>query len=263
METMDRPLKFSFADIAEEYDAVRPGYPAELYKTLVAHCRLDHRTKALEIGCGTGQATIHLAKHVGDLLCIDLGDDQIRIARNVMAHHRNVTFKVLAFEDLDFSKEQFDLVFCAQAFHWLDRGKRFEQASRLLKRDGHLALVWNIDSRISAPLQESIDALYKRIVPSEPDYTERQALFTSDVELTTAQMMDCGYFADVSARAYDNPVTYNASTYVRLISTYAYLRALDGVARTRLFGAIAEAIDNAGGKITVYHKTHFIVGMKV
>jgi len=259
---MDRSLKYSFADIAEEYDAIRPGYPTELYKTLATHCKLNSGAKALEIGCGTGQATVNLVKYVGDLLCIDLGDDQIRIAKNVLKNHSNVTFRVLAFEDLDFGKQQFDLVFCAQAFHWLDPERRFEQTSQLLKHNGHLALVWNIDSCINAPLQERIDILYKEIVPSEPDYTERQAMFTKDVEHTIVQMTECGFFVNVSARTYDNPITYNASNYVRLISTYAYLRALEGVVRHRLFGAIAEAVDNAGGEITVFHKTHFVVGMK-
>jgi len=264
VKKIDRSLKYSFADIAGEYDAIRPGYPIELYKILATHCKLNSSgTKALEIGCGTGQATVDLVKYVGDLLCIDLGDDQIRIAKKALENHSNVTFRPLAFENLDFGKQQFDLVFCAQAFHWLDPERRFEQTSQLLKHNGHLALVWNIDSCINAPLQERIDILYQEIVPSEPDYTERQAMFTKDVEYTKEQMAECGFYANVSGCTYDNPITYDVNNYIRLISTYAYFRALESVVRNKLLNAIAKAVDNAGGKITVFHKTHLIVGMRV
>lgn len=258
----DRSLKYSFADIAGEYHAIRPGYPDDLYQTLTADCKLSSTTEALEIGCGTGQATVKLAGLVGPLHCIDLGDDQIHIARETLKENSNVSFEVLAFEDLDFSEERFDLVFCAQAFHWLDPQKRFKDTAQILRPGGHLALVWNVDRAVSHPLQQSIDDSYKMIAPLEPDYTERQRIFIKDIEDTKKQMAQCGFFSNVSSRTYDNPITYDACSYIRLISTYAYLSTLENGARQRLFGAIAHAVEKAGGEITVFHQTRLIAGRK-
>ena len=262
MDKFNQSLKYSFGDIAEEYDAIRPGYPTELYNTLVLHCQLNSTTKALEIGCGTGQATIDLIKHIGKLLCIDLGEEQIRIAKTAFKNHKNITFKAVAFENFEISKQQFDLIFCAQAFHWLDPEKRFLQTSKLLKNKGYLALIWNIDSSVSTSLQEKIDILYQKIVPSEPSFSERQAIFTKDVEQTKVQMTECGYFANVVSYIYENPHTYDSDSYIRLISTYAYIRAIDSTVRDRLFDAISKTVDSAGGEITVFHNTHFVVGLK-
>lgn len=37
---------------------MRPGYPDELFADLVAVTGMDERSSVLEVGCGTGQATL-------------------------------------------------------------------------------------------------------------------------------------------------------------------------------------------------------------
>jgi ubiquinone/menaquinone biosynthesis C-methylase UbiE len=59
---MDRPLRASFDDVAERYDRARPGYPAELFDDLAALTGLRAGDRVLEIGPGTGQATLPLAR---------------------------------------------------------------------------------------------------------------------------------------------------------------------------------------------------------
>ena len=59
---MDRPLRAVFDQDAERYDRARPGYPAELFDDLAALTGLRAGDRVLEIGPGTGQATVPLAQ---------------------------------------------------------------------------------------------------------------------------------------------------------------------------------------------------------
>jgi hypothetical protein len=53
-EDPERRLAFGLA--AEQYDLIRPGYPAPLVDAVLAHCGGPGIT-ALEAGAGTGKAT--------------------------------------------------------------------------------------------------------------------------------------------------------------------------------------------------------------
>ena len=59
---MDRPLRAVFDEDAERYDRARPGYPAELFADLAAVTGLRPGDRVLEIGPGTGQATVPVAE---------------------------------------------------------------------------------------------------------------------------------------------------------------------------------------------------------
>ena len=63
----------TFDGAAEHYAAVRPGYPAALYDALGELGVLGQATRALEVGCGAGQATTDLARRAGDLVALDPG----------------------------------------------------------------------------------------------------------------------------------------------------------------------------------------------
>jgi len=47
----------SFDAVADEYDAIRPGYPEELFDFIVEASQLDSESPIVEVGCGTGKAT--------------------------------------------------------------------------------------------------------------------------------------------------------------------------------------------------------------
>jgi SAM-dependent methyltransferase len=50
-----------FNEIPELYDRVRPSYAQNMIDDLVSVTGIDPRSSILEIGCGTGQATLRLA----------------------------------------------------------------------------------------------------------------------------------------------------------------------------------------------------------
>ena len=61
MTSIDRSRKLEFTGMGELYDRARPPYPPELFRQLDNHFNFRMGQTTLEIGCGTGKATEHLA----------------------------------------------------------------------------------------------------------------------------------------------------------------------------------------------------------
>src|SRR5262245_12346823 len=68
-----RRQRTEFDQIAALYEATRPGYPRELVEFIAQTAGLSPGSPVLEIGCGTGQLTEHLAGIGLQVTAIDLG----------------------------------------------------------------------------------------------------------------------------------------------------------------------------------------------
>lgn len=129
-----------FDNVAELYDACRPGYPRELVDTMVATSGVRAGSRVLEIGCGTGQLTRQLGFYGFELTAIDLGSSMIGFARRRVPEHA-VEFQVSSFEDYHAPGHVLDLIVSATAFHWIDPEIAFSKAARLLVPGGWLAVL--------------------------------------------------------------------------------------------------------------------------
>src|SRR5437588_12952784 len=76
-----RRLRATFEEVPELYDRARPLYPAELFDDLVSFAGLEAGSQVLEIGCGTGQATLPLAERGFDIVGVELGTGLAAVTR--------------------------------------------------------------------------------------------------------------------------------------------------------------------------------------
>ena len=129
-----------FDDIAERYEASRPGYPVQVVEFVTATAGLGPGAAVLEVGCGTGQLTERLARSGFRLTAIDIGPSMIAAARRRLAG-AEVCFQVTSFEDLAAADAAFGLVISSAAFHWIDPEVAFSKSARLLRPGGWLALL--------------------------------------------------------------------------------------------------------------------------
>ncbi len=74
-------LKKTFDEDAALYDSIRPRYPEQLFDDIILQTGLDPGAKVLEVGCGTGQATVGLAQRGFRIVCVELGDALAAVAR--------------------------------------------------------------------------------------------------------------------------------------------------------------------------------------
>src|SRR2546423_702505 len=114
-------LKASFNSAAQAYDAVRPSYPPGLVRKIVQKAGLTPESRILEIGAGTGKASLLFARRGYEMLCLEPGMQMGEIARKNLAAYPGVKVETITFEEWPVQKGAFDLAISAQAFHWVNQ----------------------------------------------------------------------------------------------------------------------------------------------
>jgi SAM-dependent methyltransferase len=137
----DPTLRTTFDAVAEAYDGVRPPLPEDLIDDVVELAHLPARGRVLEIGCGTGSATVAFAERGYEVVAVELGDGLATVARRNLAPFPNARVDTAAFEQWRLPDERFDLVTAFHAWHWLDPAVALDKAARALRPAGPLAIV--------------------------------------------------------------------------------------------------------------------------
>ncbi len=123
----------NFSKQASIYAQYRPSYPHELYDYL-SELTPTHEL-AWDCGTGNGQSAIHLADFYDLVYASDPSEAQIT---NAFAHDR-VTYKIEKAEESTLKDQSVDLVTIAQAIHWFDYDKFYNEVKRVLKKGGIIA----------------------------------------------------------------------------------------------------------------------------
>jgi SAM-dependent methyltransferase len=144
-------FKDHFSRDSRSYAEYRPTYPAELFAWLASVSPGDRL--AWDVGTGNGQAAVALTTHFEHVWATDPSDQQLRAA----LQHPRVSYLVAAEED-GLANESTDLVTVAQALHWFDRPKFWNEVRRVLRREGVIA-VWCYELQHVSP---EIDAIINR-----------------------------------------------------------------------------------------------------
>jgi len=71
-------LRTGFDRAAEDYQRTRPVCPPQLFDDLIDLAGLDAGGRVIEIGCGTGQATVPLAERGLAVTAVELGPSSPR-----------------------------------------------------------------------------------------------------------------------------------------------------------------------------------------
>ncbi len=232
-------LAGSFDRAADDYDLARPDYPAALFDALVLAAGLRPGDRVLEIGAGTGKATLPLADRGLVITCLEPGPRLAAIARARLADHRGVTVVPSGFESWrPPDAARFRLVFAATAWHWLDPALRYRRAWELLVPAGHLAF-WTA----AHVLPDEGDAFF---VELQDVYAEIGAALPGDAapprpgELPELdhEVRATGLFEPVLVEHFDWETTYDAEGYIRLLQTFSGHIVMSDDQRAVLFGAI-------------------------
>lgn len=145
--------KDHFSRVSKAYREYRPTYPPDLFRYLSSQT-LEH-TRAWDVGTGSGQAAVGLAPYYDEVVASDASIEQIHQAISC----KHVRYIVCPAEKSPLPEKSVDLVTVAQALHWFDMDAFYQEAKRVMKPDGIIA-VWAYSLQTAD--EEAVDMVIKQ-----------------------------------------------------------------------------------------------------
>ena len=231
----------SFEATAEDYDRYRPTYPDALFNDVRTYADLAPDDRVLEVGAGTGRATVRFAEWGNPLVAIEPAPQMAEIARRNVAPFENVEVLTSRFEDADIELESFGLVTCAQAWHWLDEDTRIPRFADVLYAHGTAAVIANIQvtPEDNLPFWERVQDVYRKHTPG----MEHQGPFRTPDDLPEHPLLGSDLFYDLKQIGHAWHWTLGTQDYLGLCATHSNKAALDADTRASLLTGIGELID--------------------
>ena len=254
-------LRETFEEVPELYDRARPTYPPQLFRDLEELGGLEPGSRVLEIGCGTGKATVSLAERGYRITCVELGSALAAVALRNVERFPAVEIVVADFEQWTPPEDtRFDAIVAFSAFHWLDPATAYGRCAALLTPAGVLAT-----GGARHVLPDDGDPLFREIQEDYHAYASdwddgRPPPPPEAVEDWTDEFRSSGDFDRVDVRRYVWDLVYGPQEYIDVIDTYSGHRAMPPETRKRLYGAIRRRIEKQGSirktYLAILHVAH-------
>lgn len=235
----------SFGAVARDYERSRPSYPVALVDDLLAL----GPGEILDVGCGTGKAARLLAARGPHVLGVEIDEQMADVARS-----HGLDVEVAAFESWDAHGRTFDLLTCAQAWHWVDPEVGVPKAAEVVRPGGHVALFWN-DDRLDRRTSDALADVYRALAP---ELVEEPAPDDDPVGVHRDAFAASPSFDVVATRTYSWQRNYTADEWVALCMTHSNHLVLPAARRAALAAALQEAVDRLGGVVAPY-ETYLIL----
>jgi SAM-dependent methyltransferase len=249
----------SFNRVAEIYDAFRPGYPEELVENILSKSGIPAGGKILEIGSGTGKATLPFARCGYEILCVEPGENLVKVARHNLRDWPNVRWEIATFQDWQANPAEFDLVISAQAFHWVPRPAGFFKVVDLLKPSGYMAIFWNMHLEIGGSVFEDLERVYRERAPELDDGLDTEEV----IRQREQEIRQCGCFGSLEVCRFPWTRRYDTRQYLGLLNTFSDHLRMSEARRAYLFEGVAEVLDQNGGALDKpYQAVLYLAGVR-
>jgi len=236
----------SFGAVAQLYDRARPSYPAALFDRLTEG--LIGR-RILEVGAGTGKATMGFTALGLDVTCIEPDPYMAAVLADRTVPGPQVHIEVATFESFT-ATEPYDALFSAQAWHWTDPATRMDRAAALLRPGGTLGLFWHIATVRQEDLFHAIHRIYDEFELFGLD-RPRDPVAASAADVTLIQDPNTGPGNELAGHAgfeylgtnlYPWRQDYTAAEFGEFLESTSHFQVLDPKIRERLLTAVSTAI---------------------
>ncbi|MDI1461228.1 hypothetical protein QEZ54_09640 [Catellatospora sp. KI3] len=246
--TTPRDQRRVFGEVAEAYDDVRPGYPAEVLERITAYAG-GVPSGVVESGAGTGKGTALLRTLERPLTCVEPDPAMAGVLARRFAGDDLVSVVVSRFEDWSPPPGGVELLASAQAWHWVDRTVRTRLAAAALAPGGVFAAFGHEFGFADDGLKAAMDVVYQRLAPEIADKPGLPASAQHPDSFHTSELRVSPLFTDVEQQLIVSVVPYETARYLTLLTTFSGHRMLPEQRRHRLHQALGELVDERGGVV--------------
>ena len=239
-----------FGRDAATYERARPEYPPEAIGHIEA---LVPAEIAVEVGAGTGKATVRIARPDLDLTCLEPSPQMAEILMS--KDLPGVRVLVSTFEEWDGADGSLDLLYAAQAWHWVDHAMAYRKALGLLRHGGILAVMWNIPHA----RYEAFEDVYAEHAP-ELLTAQDERIEKRDSVTWAGDMADAG-FAAVQRFAHEWSEPLTPEEVRSLYSTYSDVMMVPEPRRSRFLDGLAAHVEGEGGIFDMGYTTNVFSGV--
>jgi SAM-dependent methyltransferase len=247
----DRVRARSFGSIAERYDRYRLSYPDALIDDL-AELR---PASVLDVGCGTGKASVALAGRGLAVLGVEVDERMAQVARG-----HGIDVRVATFEDWPAAGRTFDLVTCGDAWHWIDPVRGARKAAEVLRPGGTIARFWTTLA-LSEPVIAAFEPVYRDLAPEVAQVWRPHA---SQFHATRADPLSLsGDFTPARTLSFPWDVRIGADDWVGLASTISDHQRLGTERLNALMRSLRATIENLGGVVPARAETYALLNERL
>ena len=176
MKTQQESISKSESAVRQEYDRLASiydrrwqNYINKSLSFLLDFADISSEAKLLDLACGTGELTRLLLEQnpQQQITGVDISESMLEIARKKLDTHPSVSFYCASVTSLPFDNDSFDLVICANAFHYFASPQlALIEMKRVLKPKGEILILdWCRDYwvlKLLHPAFKFIDPAYQR-----------------------------------------------------------------------------------------------------
>jgi SAM-dependent methyltransferase len=257
----DRSRAESFGSVAELYDRVRPSYPRALIDALLDTAPADTAPgggapRVLDVGCGTGIAAALLAARGCSVLGVEVDHRMAELARA-----KGLTVEEAPFEHWDDRGRRFDLLVCAQAWHWIEPQPGLRKAAQVLCPHGRIGLFWNLGDP-SPAARARLAPIYARLEPDLENYSLVLGRQSGRDGEAADHLRRCQLFDDVAVRRFPWRRWYTSGEWLDFLRTHSDHHVLPPLRLRRLLEAVGKAIEDMGGSLEVDYEATLVSGRR-
>lgn len=228
----------SFDAWAPDYDRFRPGYPDELFDEIATWLALPARPLVVDLGAGTGLATLAMARRGWRLTAVEPGRPMLDVLRARASDEGLVLATVQAHaEETGLDPASVDLATAAQAYHWFDTPRALAEIERIVRPGGGLAVFWNVRDAASSPLLADYNALL------ESHGIDADTRLPGKNLETARHIREAGGFEEPEFVQVAHAVETTSEAFIGLAFTKSYVRALPPDGQARLADELAALIE--------------------
>jgi SAM-dependent methyltransferase len=254
-------LRGGFDADAKAYQRTRPVCPPEMFDDLMGVAGLAPGSRVVEIGCGTGQATVPLAERGLAVTAVELGASLAALARRRLARFPSVEIVTSAFEDWQPPDDQpWDAVVAFNSLHWVGNAARYARPAALLRPGGALVVAGLSWARPTdaEPFWTDVQEDYRAVgfsgsPPPPPEQIPPKHLPPEAL----------AYFTETAARRYPFQMTWSAEDYLAQLSTQSGTKELGEAVALDFLARVRRRLDGLGWPdLTVTFAGYLTIGIR-